>query len=130
LFDSDHQINSYNLVRDMQFGLIYSSSIGLEIAHYGKSCLVAGKPFFFGKSFVISPTSKQDYFEKLSALCTGWRIIPDQSELNKLVYHIYFIRNNHLNGIDTITRAGGPVTTEKSFGDIQSKNKPFFDQFF
>lgn len=130
VIDAHEEINSYELIKDMKFGLIYSSTIGLEIAHRNKACLVAGKPFFLNKSFVISPASREDYFAKLSGLCRGESFVPDREELYRMIYHMYGIRNQRLKGFQTRTPDGSPVTLYDSSDELLKENNDFLEFLF
>ena len=104
VFDADEDVNSYELIKGMEYGMIYSSTIGLEIARAGKACLVAGLPWFRDKSFVIYPGSADEYFNKAGSLNTGTlKFIPDEDELIRTIYFVYFNRVKRLQGIKLYT---------------------------
>lgn len=130
LVDSTEQVNSYDLIEEMQFGLIYSSTIGLEIANMNKTCVVAGKPYFINKPFVVTPSGRDDYFKIISLLTRGeYTFIPDREALCRLVYYNFNVRLKVLHGIRLFSLNAGKVTEAASSGEILEKNRAFFDEF-
>lgn len=130
VFDSDETVNSYELIQKMEFGMIYSSTIGLEIAWRGKQCLVAGLPWFRDRSFVIYPETKKSYFERLSMLTEGReKFIPDAEELFRTVYFVYFNRVKRLNGIKLYTPSEERNTELDDPAQMVMENNIFFSEF-
>ena len=130
VFDADELINSYELIKGMEYGLIYSSTIGLEIARAGKPCLVAGLPWFRDKSFVIYPDSVDDYFKKTESLNSGTlKFIPDAIELTRAIYFVYFNRVKRLHGIKLYTPLEESNTVLDNPAEMISENITFFNEF-
>lgn len=100
LFEASDIVDSYTLIENMKFGLIYSSTIGLEIAYYGKNCLIGGDAFYKNQNFVIPSENKNDYFEKLKKLIfMNPAPIENKNDILRFIHFIYFERVNWLNGI-------------------------------
>ena len=130
IIDSTEPVNSYDLMEYMEYGLIYSSTIGLEIAHLGKTCVVAGKPYFLNKPFVITPSDQFDYFNTLSMLNRGeLRFVPDYDNLNRLVYHIFNVRLKKLKGIKLFSLNTEKMTGLKDPEELIGDNIDFFEEF-
>jgi hypothetical protein len=101
LFDASDKVDSYTLIEHMEFGLIYSSTIGMEIAYMNKPCLLAGDGFYKDKSFVMYKENKNDYFSQLSQWLTNPSAFAiNRSELLKFIYFIYFVRVKRLKGVE------------------------------
>ena len=100
VFEPLDNVDSYTLIENMKFGLVYSSTIGLEIPYYGKPCLIAGEAFYRDLSFVSFQNSKEKYFDELHYMLnkTTYTQI-DKVELLKYIYFIYFICVKRLKGI-------------------------------
>jgi hypothetical protein len=95
----DH-VDSYTLIENMQFGLVYSSTIGLEIPYYGKPCLIAGEAFYRNLDFVSFKNSKKEYFEELNRLLNYSSIESiDKEIVIRYIYFIYFVCVKRLKGI-------------------------------
>jgi hypothetical protein len=58
-------INTYDLVAAADLGLVYTTTVGLEMAMSGLPVLVAGRTHYRGKGFTIDPASWDEYFAAL-----------------------------------------------------------------
>jgi hypothetical protein len=104
VIDSTEEVNSYDLIKGMRYGLVYSSTIGMEIAYNNKVCVVAGKPYYRGKNFVISPNSKEEYFEIISQINhNNYQFTIDKNELISFAYFVFYKRLKYLNGLTIYT---------------------------
>ena len=100
LYKPSCKVDSYLLIEKMKFALIYSSTIGLEIAYMNKICLVAGSAFYNNQNFVIFKNSIPEYFSELKKLINNnQEIYIDKKDLLKFIYFIYFNRVKRLKGI-------------------------------
>jgi hypothetical protein len=100
VFEPLDLVDSYTLIENMKFGLVYSSTIGMEIPYYGKECLIAGEAFYRNRSFVSFQNSKEKYFVELKEMLmkSTFKQI-DKIELLKYIYFIYFVCVKRLKGI-------------------------------
>lgn len=135
VIDSDEQVNSYELIEGMEFGMIYSSTIGMEMTLMGKTCLVAGMPWFRSKPFVIWPPSRDEYFSELGRMVEGsYNFTPDIGELYRTVWFVYFNRVKRLNGLKVYTPQEEQNSLFGSGDEMVSANegflKDFSDEFF
>jgi hypothetical protein len=130
VFDTWEKINSYELISGMEFGLIYSSTIGLEIAWAGKKCLVGGLPWFRNKPFVLYSPDFGGYFSILSSLLNNSsKFVPDRDELIKTVIYIFFIRLKRFRGLRLYTPREDPNTDHEDIDRMLKENINFFDEF-
>jgi hypothetical protein len=114
----------------MKFGLIYSSTIGLEIAYYGKNCLIGGDAFYKNQNFVIPSENRKDYFEKLQNLLLKSPEIVDKKEsILRFIHFIYFDRVNWLNGITMDHKNHLNVFNFESIEDLEQKNEETLIKF-
>jgi hypothetical protein len=130
LFDAADEVDSYTLIENMKFGLIYSSTIGLEIAYYGKNCLIGGDAFYKNQNFVIPSENRKDYFEKLQNLLLKSPEIVDKKEsILRFIHFIYFDRVNWLNGITMDHKNHLNVFNFESIEDLEQKNEETLIKF-
>jgi len=135
VFDSTDRVNSYELIKGMEYSMIYSSTIGLEVAWAGKPCLVAGIPWFCKKSFVLGPGTKDEYFKTLEEINSGkLKFVPDRDELIRNIYFNYFCRTKKFNGIKLNTPKEEPNCSFSDSKEMISSNililKEFRDELF
>jgi hypothetical protein len=64
LIAADDPINTYDLVELADLGLVYTTTVGMEMAMSGAPVIVAGQTHYRGKGFTLDPDSWQAY-EKL-----------------------------------------------------------------
>jgi hypothetical protein len=58
-------VNTYDLIEAAQFGLVYTTTVGLEMAMSGLPVVVAGRTHYRGKGFTTDPNSWDEYFSAL-----------------------------------------------------------------
>lgn len=130
LIDSDEQANAYDLIEAMDYGLIYSSTIGMEIAYYGKACVIAGKPFYRSQPFVITPATATEYFEILTQINEGKRtFIPNRESLLRMVHYVFKVRLKELKGIKLFTLNAEKNTDFTGYEEMISENIKFLNDF-
>lgn len=68
LVPPDSKINTYDLVELADLGLVYTTTVGLEMAMAGVPVVVAGQTHYRGKGFTYDPATLPDYFDTLDRL--------------------------------------------------------------
>lgn len=61
LLDSDTEVNPYSLMEDIDVGVVYSSTIGLEIAYHGIPVIVVNDTHYRKLGFTFDPESPTEY---------------------------------------------------------------------
>lgn len=64
LVEAKDPINTYDLIAMADLGLVYTTTVGLEMALSGVPVIVAGQTHYRGKGFTIDPTTWEAYFER------------------------------------------------------------------
>ena len=101
IYGAHDKVSSYELIKFMKAGLVYSSTIGIEIAYNNKPCLIAGDAFYKDQDFVLCSANKNNYFQLLTSLLSNdFEKKISKAELLKFVYFIYFNRVKRLKGIN------------------------------
>lgn len=67
LVPADGAINTYDLIEIADLGLVYTTTVGLEMAMSGVPAIVVGQTHYRGKGFTLDPDSWEAYFELLEA---------------------------------------------------------------
>ena len=65
LVGPDSEINTYDLIELANLGLVYTSTVGLEMAMAGIPVIVAGDTHYRGKGFTTDPRSVEDYLAEV-----------------------------------------------------------------
>jgi hypothetical protein len=63
-------VNTYDLIAIADLGLVYTTTVGLEMAMSGLPVLVAGRTHYRGKGFTSDPQSWEEYFSALDTSLT------------------------------------------------------------
>ena len=89
--DGDDPISSYAVMDAAAFGIVYTSTMGVEMATVGKPVVVAGRAHFRGKGFTRDPSSIDDYGGLLRELSRGDRSMTEQERELALRYAYFFL---------------------------------------
>lgn len=90
----EEKVNTYDLIEITDIGLVYTTTVGLEMALKGIPVVVAGKTHYRERGFTYDPFSWVDYFKLLGAMLNK----PRQYHLNKeqvnqawkYAYHFFY----------------------------------------
>jgi len=66
LIPADAKVNTYDIVEIANLGLVYTTTVGMEMAMSGIPVIVVGNTHYRNKGFTLDPESWQGYFELLS----------------------------------------------------------------
>jgi hypothetical protein len=73
-------INTYDLVEIADLGLVYTTTVGMEMAMSGVPTIVTGQTHYRGKGFTLDPDNWEDYFELINQVLQntqqGGRVLP------------------------------------------------------
>jgi hypothetical protein len=86
------RVNTYGLIRLSRFGLVFSTTVGLEMAVRGVPVVVSGRVHYQGKGFTIDPASPAEYFARLGQLTATPppRLTQREVELARCYADVYF----------------------------------------
>ena len=65
LIEPDEKINTYDILDITDLGLVYSTTVGLEMSMRGIPVIVAGQTHYRNRGFTTDPTTWEIYFSKL-----------------------------------------------------------------
>ena len=87
-------INTYDLLEIADLGLVYTTTVGMEMAMSGVPTIVAGQTHYRGKGFTLDPENWEDYFELLNQVLhdpQGARLARPQVDLAwQYAYRFFF----------------------------------------
>ena len=73
-------VNTYDIVEIADLGLVYTTTVGLEMAMSGVPVIVIGQTHYRGKGFTLDPNSWESYFDLLDRVLSA----PDKYRLSKI----------------------------------------------
>jgi len=71
LVAADDPINTYDLIEIADVGLVYTTTVGMEMAMSGVPVLVIGQTHYRGKGFTLDPNSWESYHDLLDKALAG-----------------------------------------------------------
>lgn len=94
LISADDQINTYDLLEISDLGLVYTTTVGLELAMSGIPVVVAGHTHYRDKGFTIDPSSWEDYFNILDRFAQDpqrYQLTPEQVDISwRYAFRFFF----------------------------------------
>ena len=88
---SSDAVSSYELMREADFGLVYSSTTGLEMVLTGKPVVVAAKTHYREKGFTIDIETPSQLIDAVNQLCSRpTSLTPDLKLARKYAYLFFF----------------------------------------
>jgi hypothetical protein len=93
LIEPEEKINTYDVADITDLGLVYTTTVGLEMAMRGIPVVVAGQTHYRNRGFTYDPDSWESYFEMLETLLgdlESARLTQDQVELSWRYAYLFF----------------------------------------
>ena len=93
LVKPDEPVNTYDIVDIADLGLVYTTTVGLEMAMRGIPVVVAGQTHYRNRGFTYDPDSWESYNETLESLLDDLesaRLTQEQVELSWRYAYLFF----------------------------------------
>ena len=97
IIPSSDSTSSYDLMYEADFGLVYSSTTGLEMVLTGKPVVVAAETHYRGKGFTIDIDSSADFSQAIEQLCLDPLSYTPNKELVRRYAYLFFFRAPFVN---------------------------------
>lgn len=85
------QLSVYDLIPHVRFGLIFTSTVGLEMACRGMAVVTGGVSVYHNMGFTFDPPTVHDYFETLRTLMDTTDITAQSKERAKLARKFLYL---------------------------------------
>lgn len=91
LIEATDPVNTYDLVEIANLGLVYTTTVGMEMAMSGVPVIIAGRTHYRGKGFTLDPESWEDYFDFLDSKLAGSKNEPiSQEQVERAWQYAYY----------------------------------------
>lgn len=93
LIAADDKINTYDLIELADLGLVYTTTVGMEMAMSGVPVLVTGQTHYREKGFTLDPGSWDSYFQTLDQVLEdpqNQRLSQNQVEMARSYAYRFF----------------------------------------
>ena len=104
---ADSSISSYSLMEMATVGLVYTSTVGLEMAARGIPVVCAGAGHYVHHGFTVDPQSQEDYWRTVEQLLQSPPPADQQArsqDLARRYAHLFFFRYHQY--LDVVHEAG------------------------
>jgi hypothetical protein len=104
---SDSSISSYSLMEMAALGLVYTSTVGLEMAARGIPVVCAGAGHYVHHGFTVDPQSQDEYWHAVERLLESPPPADEQArsqDLARRYAHLFFFRYHQY--LDVVHEAG------------------------
>ena len=92
LIPPEENTSTYELMQEADFGLVYSSTTGLEMAMLGKPVVVAARTHYSGKGFTIDVSSISEFIAAIDQLFSTKLIYESNAVQARRYAHLFFFR--------------------------------------
>ena len=90
LVKAEDPLNTYDLVEIADLGLVYTTTVGMEMAMSGVPVIVAGQTHYRGKGITLDPASWEAYYELLErSLANPEQARPSQLQVERAWHYAY-----------------------------------------
>jgi len=93
LVEPESPLNTYDLIDIADVGLVYTTTVGLEMAMRGLPVIVAGQTHYRGKGFTLDPATVEDYHSLLDRAVKNpdaFRLTKDQMDRAWHYAYVFF----------------------------------------
>jgi hypothetical protein len=118
---ADSSISSYSLMEMATLGLVYTSTVGMEMAARGIPVVCAGAGHYVHHGFTVDPQSQEEYWQAVERLLESPPPVDEQArsqDLARRYAHLFFFRYHQY--LDVVHEAGRsrPRVTVRSASDL------------
>ena len=128
---ADSDVSSYSLIDMASVGLVYTSTVGLEMAARGIPVVCAGVTHYGRRGFTLDPGTPRDYWEAIERLIESPPDTAERSrarELARRYAYLFFFRYHQF--LDVVHEEGRsrPRVTVNSASDLAPGRHPALDR--
>ena len=87
-------VNTYDLIDKMHLGIVFSSTVGLEMAMLGKKVLLGSEVYYSKKGFTIDPKNSNDYFNLLDFHINSKESVISKIKSRKAQFYHYLLHSS------------------------------------
>jgi hypothetical protein len=114
IIPSTDPTSSYQLMREADFGLVYSSTTGMEMVLTGKPVVVSAKTHYRNKGFTVDVNTAEEFKRAIDSLTSdNSDLLPDLELTRKYAYLFFFRAPYSSMGVTEPIRGLVSMTSEK-----------------
>ena len=86
-------VNTYDLIDKMHLGIVFSSTVGLEMSMLGKKVLLGSEVYYSKKGFTIDPKNSNEYFNLLDLHINSKESVISKIKAYKAQFYHYLLHS-------------------------------------
>ena len=88
----DEPANTYNLIERCQFGVVFSSTTGMEMAMLGKTAVIGATVYYGRRGFTVDSDNRDAYFAHLRRLAAAETVsaLDEETSREAALFHFIF----------------------------------------
>jgi len=113
LLSADTDVDPYRLANQLDAGIVYNSTLGLEMAYDSIPVIVAGETHYRDCGFTFDPDTRDEYFSILGN-CDELTVTPDMKDRAKrYAYHLLAERHIQFDFVDLEAKPMPPLSHKR-----------------
>lgn len=130
LIPSDADINIYDLFNDVSLGVVYTSTVGLEMTASGVPVVTAGVSPYYNRGFTYDTDTKEEYFQMIDKLMVYGEkkeVLENNRKQALKFFYLYYFKYMIPNYWCSYTYEGGIKMKIKSGEELFPGQNPVWD---
>lgn len=125
----DTKISPYDIYSYCDLGLVYTSTVGIELAMMGKPVIISGYTSYRKAGFTTDPETSEEYFERINEFLGSPANINRESIINLSRKYFYFYHFHFLidTGIAAYKWGETPRFKIESYNELLPGNNKYID---
>lgn len=103
VLDPDTDISPYELMQEIDLGIVYNSTVGLETAYEGVPVITTGDTHYKNLGFTYDPETREEYLELLKRASSLSMSDEERNLVERYAYFLLVERHITIDGLDSIT---------------------------
>jgi hypothetical protein len=119
----DTDIDTYALMEDLDAGIVYNSTVGLEMAFEGLPVVTAGFPHYLGFDITYDPESKAEYRDCIDGIAELGMSAERHRRAERYIHFLFICKHFEFSALDT--DPGGRTSNMVEHDDVAPGADPF-----
>lgn len=119
----DTDVNTYELLCDIDAGVVYASTVGLEMAYSGIPVIVGGYPPYYGSGVAIEPATKSGYRNAIREIKSHDCDDMMKQRAVRFAYFLFVCKQHEFQYLEKVKSSSGRTTIRHE--DIVKEGGPY-----
>ncbi|MFC6864712.1 hypothetical protein ACFQGE_14750 [Halomicroarcula sp. GCM10025817] len=120
----DTDVDTYKLIEQLDAGLVYASTVGLEMAYYGYPAVVVGKAHYRDFDFTFDPDTLAEYCDMIDS-AAELEVTPEMRDRARRYAHLLLVRKELDFPYYSVSGFDHTAYRDVEHDDLTPGNEPF-----